>query len=162
MDSWLNDRSKVEGAIGGAVRSAMHAHGTFTDQTEIPAFAASIAKRVYGTLKQLRRDSLISPDPTTQVGGPSVKTRTPVDIAEATISAHEQAQALFPALFGSRGPDIMRDQVKLAREYLALVTAATNVLGILEEVTHGSREAFAAIHQFQAELSKNGDLSAGS
>jgi len=51
MTDWLDDRSKVEKAICGAIQSAIHSHGPITSTNK-----ASAAKRVYGTLKQLRRE----------------------------------------------------------------------------------------------------------
>ena len=47
----LQDRSKVEGAIAGAIRDSINTHGPIT-----PQMIGSAAKRVYSTLKQLARD----------------------------------------------------------------------------------------------------------
>lgn len=47
---WLEDRAAVERAIGGALTSAIDAHGPITR-----ANRSSAAKRVYSTLKALKR-----------------------------------------------------------------------------------------------------------
>jgi hypothetical protein len=53
MTDWLDDRSKVEVRILSAVRSAWHDHKD--DPNHV--ISASIAKRVYGELKALRREA---------------------------------------------------------------------------------------------------------
>ncbi len=51
MNEWLDKRQIVERAIAGALRDAIHAHGPITKRNH-----SSAAKRIYGTLKGLRRD----------------------------------------------------------------------------------------------------------
>lgn len=52
MNEWLDDRSKVEKAIVGAICTAVAAHGVITIEN-----APSAAKRVYAVLKRLRREA---------------------------------------------------------------------------------------------------------
>lgn len=60
MSEWLDERSKVERCIVGALLTAIEAHGPI--RSDDPSTLASAAKRVYGTLKALRKQF--------NVGGP--------------------------------------------------------------------------------------------